>query len=89
MERSQGLAAVASLDARILVLGSLPGQQSLKDQEYYAHPQNVFWPVMNHLFGICGNYAERCSGLKQNKLALWDVLQASVRPGSLDANIRL
>lgn len=71
------------------MLGSLPGQRSLAEQEYYAHPRNAFWPIMNEIFGISGSYAERCAGLTRQKLALWDVLRASVRPGSLDADIRL
>jgi hypoxanthine-DNA glycosylase len=70
------------------VLGSLPGQRSLTEQEYYAHPQNAFWPIMHDIFGIDGTYVERCTGLTSNKVALWDVLQASVRPGSMDADIR-
>ncbi len=89
MESSEGFPAVARADARVLVLGSLPGQRSLAEQEYYAHPQNAFWPIMNEIFGIDGDYAERCSGLMANKVAMWDVLRASVRPGSLDADIRL
>jgi double-stranded uracil-DNA glycosylase len=71
------------------VLGSLPGQRSLTDQEYYAHPQNAFWPIMHDIFGISGSYVERCAGLTANKVALWDVLQTSVRPGSLDSDIHL
>lgn len=58
------------------------------EQEYYAHPQNAFWPIMNDIFGIGGSYIERCVGLTRHKVALWDVLQASVRPGSMDADIR-
>jgi len=44
---------------------------------------------MHEIFGIRGSYAERCTGLTTNNMALWDVLQASVRPGSLDADIRI
>jgi len=89
MDASEGFPPVARASARILVLGSLPGARSLAEQEYYAHPQNVFWPLMNEIFGIRGNYADRCRGLMDNRVALWDVLQASVRPGSLDADIRV
>lgn len=88
-ETSEGFPPVASLDARVLVLGSLPGRKSLSDQEYYAHPQNAFWPIMSEIFGVNGNYCERCIRLTENKVALWDVLQASVRAGSMDADIRL
>lgn len=59
------------------------------EQEYYAHPQNAFWPIMNEIFAIGGDYVERCAGLTKHNVALWDVLRASVRPGSLDADIRL
>jgi TDG/mug DNA glycosylase family protein len=83
-----GFAPIARQDARILVLGSLPGQKSLTEQEYYAHPQNAFWPIMKEIFAVTGSYAERCACLMHHELAVWDVLQSSVRPGSLDADIR-
>lgn len=88
MERSEGFPPIARKDARVLVLGSLPGQKSLLEQEYYAHPQNAFWPIMQEIFGVAGSYDERCACLIQHELALWDVLHASVRRGSLDADIR-
>ena len=88
MERSEGFSPIARKDARVLVLGSLPGRKSLAEQEYYAHPQNAFWPIMQKIFGVSGSYDERCERLMQHELALWDVLLASVRPGSLDADIQ-
>ena len=88
MEPSEGFQPIARSDARILVLGSLPGRKSLADVEYYAHPQNAFWRIMQELFGIAGGYQDRCEGLRNARLALWDVLRASVRPGSLDADIQ-
>jgi hypoxanthine-DNA glycosylase len=88
MEPSKGFAPVAGEDARTLVLGSLPGQKSLAEQQYYAHPQNAFWRIMRDLYGIGGSYDDRCRGLVENKIALWDVLKESERPGSMDADIR-
>jgi TDG/mug DNA glycosylase family protein len=88
MEPSEGFLPIERSDARILVLGSLPGQKSLAAVEYYAHPQNAFWRIMQELFGIAGDYQERCECLRNARLALWDVLRASVRPGSLDADIQ-
>ena len=89
MEPSEGFPPIAGADARILVLGSLPGDRSIAEQQYYAHPQNAFWPIMREVFGISGHYASRCEQLVENRIALWDVLRSSVRPGSLDADIRL
>ena len=89
MDKSEGFRPIAREDARVLVLGSLPGQRSLTESRYYAHPQNAFWPIMQDVFGINGSYVERCAALEQHKIALWDVLRASVRPGSLDSDIRL
>jgi double-stranded uracil-DNA glycosylase len=89
MEQSEGFPPVARADARILVLGSLPGARSIAEQRYYAHPQNAFWPIMRELFGIDGHYASRCDQLLENRVALWDVLHRSVRPGSMDADIQL
>jgi hypoxanthine-DNA glycosylase len=89
MVPSEGFSPVARRDARILILGSLPGQRSIAEQQYYAHPQNAFWRIMRELFGIDGEYAARCEQLRRQGIALWDVLHSSVRPGSMDASIRL
>ena len=86
---SVGFAPIARADARILVLGSLPGRRSLETGQYYAHPRNAFWPIMRSLAGATGSYPQRCRRLLQAGIAVWDVLHAAVRPGSLDANISL
>lgn len=86
---SSGFPPVARGDAHILILGSLPGERSIREQQYYAHPQNAFWRIMRELFGVEGDYASRCEGLIDHGVALWDVLHSSVRPGSMDADIRL
>lgn len=89
MEQSEGFPPVARTDARVLILGSLPGARSIAEHRYYAHPHNAFWPIMRELFGIEGNYESRCDQLLENRVGLWDVLHSSIRPGSMDADIQL
>lgn len=74
---------------RALVLGSLPGAESLRRGEYYGLPANRFWWIMGRLVGALPAlpYAERLERLTGAGLALWDVCQAAERPGSLDAAI--
>lgn len=86
---SVGFAPIARPDARVLVLGSLPGRRSLEMGQYYAHPRNAFWPIMRSLAKSDGSYEERCKGLLKAGIAVWDVLHAAVRPGSLDSKISL
>jgi double-stranded uracil-DNA glycosylase len=67
----------------------MPGEASLRAVQYYAHPQNVFWPIMGELFGVGPSlpYQERLALLHSIDVALWDSLRLCVRPGSLDASI--
>ena len=76
--------------ARVLVLGSMPGNASLDAQRYYAHPRNLFWPIMGALFDAGPElaYRLRLSRLTAAGVALWDVAGECVRPGSLDARIQ-
>ncbi len=85
-----GFPPIAAPDARILILGSMPGAESLRVQEYYAYKHNSFWRIMGDLFGAGADmpYQKRVQVLKANGVAVWDVLKACERPTSLDADIR-
>lgn len=86
---SVGFPPVADDFARVLVLGSLPGRRSLEAREYYAQPQNAFWRIMGRLFGAepALPYEQRLERLRARGVALWDVLAAGEREGSLDSSI--
>lgn len=89
MQPSEGLPPLATAGARILILGSMPGVASLNKKEYYAHPRNQFWGIIEHLFGIDQSlpYAERCRRLTAAGVAVWDVIGCCLRRGSLDTRI--
>jgi hypoxanthine-DNA glycosylase len=86
---SVGFPPIADERARILVLGSLPGVKSLQMREYYAQPYNAFWRIMGELYGAAPGlpYSARLERLRAHGLAVWDVLAAGEREGSLDSSI--
>lgn len=90
IESSQGFGPVCAPNARVLVLGSLPGVRSLQQTQYYAQPRNAFWKIMGELCGASPQlpYAVRLQMLVRARIALWDVVAAAQRPGSLDSSIR-
>lgn len=87
--QTTGFAPISARDAKVLILGTLPGQASLQKNEYYGQPQNVFWRIMGELFGAGPElpYEERKRRLVAARIAVWDVCAAAHRPGSLDGSI--
>lgn len=86
----EGFPPLIGLTPRVLVLGSMPSVASLRQQQYYGHPRNAFWPIMAALFGWpdpIPSYDERCKRLQAARVAVWDVIGRCVRPGSADAAI--
>lgn len=90
MSYNTGFSPIARSDAKILILGSMPGEASLQKQEYYAHPRNAFWPIMCRLLDAPEDlsYIKRKQLLVDNNIALWDVLKRCYRKGSLDSKIK-
>ena len=89
--RRIGFDPVVDADTRLLILGSLPGDASLRAARYYAHPRNAFWRLLG---GVLGEdldtlaYEARLERLKARRIGLWDVIASAERSGSLDAAIR-
>lgn len=87
-----GLPPIARADARLFILGSLPGDASLAARRYYAHPQNQFWRLVGLVIGEdlhASDYETRLKQLAEHRIGLWDVIGSAVRSGSLDQAIRL
>ena len=80
---------IVNASSHTLVLGSMPGKASLRANQYYAHPRNLFWPFMHRLLGIDATirYDQRVAALLRHRVALWDVLQSCTRHSSLDSDI--
>ena len=87
--RLQSFPPSFAADARVLILGSMPGAESLRQQQYYAFRHNVFWRIMGELcdFSPALPYPERLAALHRSGIALWDVLACCERSGSLDTAI--
>ena len=90
MNRINSFPPIVDENSRILILGSMPGAKSLEMSQYYAFPQNQFWRIMFHLFDVefSNDYETRIDLIKQNKIALWDVIESCERKGSSDTEIK-
>ncbi len=94
MKNISGFSAIADENARLLILGSMPSESSLKKQQYYGHERNAFWPIILSLFTNkpthqIPTYKLRKQLLLKNNIAVWDVLQSCYRQGSLDTAIKM
>lgn len=88
--RKKSLEPISSPKTRVLILGTMPSEESLKKQEYYAHPRNRFWKI---IAGITHSefplsYTEKKSLLLKSDFAIWDVVEQAERKGSMDSNIK-
>jgi len=91
MPEKRSFPPIVAPDARLLILGSLPGDRSLAAQRYYAHPQNQFWRLMSGVLGrdlVALDYEARLAALRTAHIGLWDVVASARREGSSDSAIR-
>jgi|JRYD01.1.fsa_nt_gb hypoxanthine-DNA glycosylase len=88
--KKEGFPPIIDKNTKILVLGTMPGDMSLRTGEYYANPRNQFWKLIFSIFNsgqTFYSYKEKVELLQKNKIGLWDVLANAQREGSLDSNI--
>jgi hypoxanthine-DNA glycosylase len=90
LARKRSFPPIVDSRVRLLVLGSLPGDRSLAEQRYYAHPQNQFWRLISAAIGrdiAALPYDARLAALLEAHVGLWDVVASARRAGSTDAAI--
>ena len=91
MSRKSCFDPVVNEKTRLLILGSLPGEKSLAQNQYYAHKQNSFWYWMSQVLAtdlVPLKYEDRLATLLKHGVGLWDVVADAVREGSLDSSIK-
>jgi hypoxanthine-DNA glycosylase len=91
VNRKRAFGPVVDANTRLLILGSLPGDASLRAGQYYGHPRNAFWRLIGGVIGrdlAALSYEDRLAALRTAGVGLWDVIASAERPGSLDAAIR-
>lgn len=91
MTRKASFPPIVGAKTRVLILGSLPGERSLAEGRYYAHPRNLFWRLVGEVIGRdleALAYEARLEALQASGIGLWDTVASATRAGSLDAAIR-
>ncbi len=89
--KKKGLAPIIDKSTRILILGSLPSDESIRKQQYYGNPGNDFWRLISEVIGVditALDYSARIEKLQEHGIGLWDIFSTSEREGSLDSNIK-
>jgi double-stranded uracil-DNA glycosylase len=89
MSHVQSFPPIESAAARVLILGTMPGKVSLRERQYYAHPQNAFWRIAGTILGFdpASPYEVRTARMRAAGIAIWDVLHSCTRRSSLDSDI--
>ena len=85
-----GFSPILDKHTEFLILGSLPSDESIRKQEYYANPKNQFWKILGAVFNVDLNnisYDNKIAELKKLHIGLWDVYSKGSRKGSLDSAI--
>lgn len=84
------LPPLVNQQTKVMIIGSMPGVQSLEKEQYYGHPRNHFWPIIAQIVNeeVPEQYEQRLIWLKRHRIGLWDAIQSCEREGSLDTKIK-
>ncbi|AFS78459.1 uracil-DNA glycosylase-like protein [Gottschalkia acidurici 9a] len=90
MNNIKSLRPIVNDTSKVLILGSIPGKESLEKQKYYANPRNSFWKIIFSLYdlNVEEHYNKKIEFLQEKNIAIWDVIKTCDRRGSLDSNIK-
>ena len=90
MEQLKSLDSIIDSESRVIILGTMPGSESLSKMQYYANAKNPFWDIVFAVFDSepLATYEDKVKFLKNKGIALWDVLDTCSRKGSLDSEIK-
>lgn len=90
MQEIQSFEPIIGEKPTVLILGTIPGKESLRKQEYYGHSRNSFWKIIYQLHEQpCEtDYEMKTNFLKENGIVLWDVCRSANRISSLDVDIK-
>ena len=91
MEKVHPFEPVYDKNSKILILGTLPSIESVKQGFYYMHPQNRFWKVLSSIYQVDVYHAgveEKKAFILGHHLALYDVISMCSIEMSSDASIR-
>jgi hypoxanthine-DNA glycosylase len=89
MKESHPFKPLIEKDSRILILGTFPSLKSFENNFYYSHPKNQFWPILSNIFNVNANtQSQRIELLKNEKIALWDIVKSCERKNSSDSNLK-
>ena len=84
-----GFKPEVGVNARLAILGTLPGPDALAAGRYYANPANCFWRLMGDIVGrgAADDYDQRVARIQERGIAVWDVLHSACRDGADDGAI--
>ena len=83
-----GLSPWVGINPKVLILGTMAGDTSIKAQSYYDSPLNPFWKIMIDIFNPTPDELalSKKEFITSRGIALWDCIASGVRLNSSDSS---